>query len=205
MEQAGSKGKGDGSKPKKGEPEAPRRPRASAVVAVALAAGLLVWLLFIKGGDDDSSAPSPEATAPAAQEVALVPEAGLLVAMKGAGYPVYWAGPRVGVQYEVSRPEAGRTYVRYLPKGVEAGSERQFLTVGSYEQEDAIDSIRELGQKPGAILTQIAGGGSAYAEGPKATSAYLAFPGVNTQIEVFDPKAGEALRLIRSGAIVPVS
>ncbi len=204
MEQAGSKGKGDGSKPKKGEPETPRRPRASAVVAVALAAGLLVWLLFIKGGGDDPS-PSPEATAPAAQEVAVVPESALLVAMKGAGYPVYWAGPRVGVRYEVSRLEEGRTYVRYLPKGVEAGSERQFLTVGSYEQEDAIDSIRELGQKPGAILTQIAGGGTAYAESPQATSAYLAFPGVNTQIEVFDPQGGEAMRLIRSGAIVPVS
>lgn len=201
MEKAG-KDRGNGSKPK-GEAEGPkRRPRASAVVAVALAAGLLVWLLFIKGGDDSSS---PEQTAPAAQEVRVVPESELLSAMKGVGYPVYWAGPRVGVEYEVSRPEGGRTYVRYLPKGEKAGSERQFLTVGSYEQEDAIDSIRELGQKPGAILTKIAGGGAVYAESPQATSAYLAFPGVNTQIEVFDPEGGEALGLIRSGAIVPVS
>jgi len=172
------------------------------VIAIALAAGLLVWLLFVKG-DDDSSA--PEQTTPAAQEVKVVPESGLLAAMKGVGYPVYWAGPRVGVEYEVSRPEAGRTYVRYLPKGEEAGSERQFLTVGSYEQADALAAIRKLGQKPGAILTQIAGGGAAYAEGPQATSAYLAFPGVDTQVEVFDPQGGEALRLIRSGAIVPVS
>jgi hypothetical protein len=203
VEQAGSKGKGNGSRPKSATDEAPQRPRASAIVAVALAVGLLVWLLFIKG--DDDSSPSPEATAPAATELAVVPESALLIAIKGVGYPVYWAGPRVGVKYEVSRPEGGRTYVRYLPKGVEAGSERQFLTVGSYEQEDAIDNIRELGQKPGGILIKIPGGGSAYAEGPQATSAYLAFPGVNTQIEVFDPQGGEALRLIRSGAIVPVS
>jgi hypothetical protein len=203
VEQAGSKGKGNGSRPKSAAEGQPRRPRVTAIVAVALAVGLLVWLLFIKGGDDDSS-PAPEA-APAAKKVALVSEAGLLPAMKGVGYPVYWAGPRVGIQYEVSRPESGRTYVRYLPKGVKAGSGRQFLTIGSYEQEGAIDNVRELGQKPGAILTQIPGGGSAYAEGPQATSAYLAFPDVNTQIEVFDPQGGEALRLIRSGAIVPVS
>jgi hypothetical protein len=200
--QAGSKGKGNGSKPE-GAGEQPKHPRPSAVIAVALAAGLLVWLLLIKGDDDSSSA--PEATAPAAQEVKIVPESGLLAAMKGVGYPVYWAGPRVGVEYEVSRPEVGRAYVRYLPEGEKAGSERQFLTVGSYEQDDALASIRELGQKPGAILIQIAGGGAAYAEGPEATSAYLAFPSVNTQIEVFDPQGGEALRLIRSGAIVPVS
>lgn len=203
MEQAGSKGKGNGSRPKSATDEPPQRPRASAIVAVVLAVGLLVWLLFINGGDDSS--PSPEATAPAAKEIALVSESGLLPAIEGVGYPIYWAGPRVGVKYEVSRPEGGRTYVRYLPNGEKAGSERQFLTVGSYEQEDAVDSIRELGQKPGAILTEIAGGGTAYAEGPSATSAYLAFPEVNTQIEVFDPEGGEALRLIRSGAIVPVS
>lgn len=202
MEQAGSKGKGNGSKPK-GETEQPKRPRVSAIVAVALAAGLLVWLLFIKG--DGDSSPAPEQTAPAAETVKLVPESELLTAMKGVGYPVYWAGPRVGVQYEVSRPEEGRTYVRYLPEGVKAGSERQFLTIGSYEQPDALASIIELGQGPGAILTRVSGGGAAYAEGPQATSAYLAFPEVDTQIEVFDPQGGEALRLIRSGAIVPVS
>jgi hypothetical protein len=202
VEQAGSKGKGNGSKPK-GATKEEKRLRPSAVIAIALAAGLLVWLLFIKG-DDDSTTTSDQTT-PAAQEIKVVPESGLLAAMKGVGYPVYWAGPRVGVEYEVSRPEVGRTYVRYLPKGEEAGSEQQFLTVGSYEQADAVAAIRKLGQKSGTILIEVAGGGAAYAEGPQATSAYLAFPGVDTQVEVFDPQGGEALRLIRSGAIVPVS
>lgn len=178
------------------------RVRVTAVVAVGVAVGLLVWLLFIRGGDDDSTSASDQA--PVEGQVAVVSESGLLGALKGVGYPVYWAGPRVEVEYEVSRPSSDRTFIRYLPKGEEAGTEREFLTVGSYREPDALSRIQELGQEPGAVLVQAAGGGSAYAEGPEATSAYLSFPGVETQIEVFDPQGGEALRLIRSGAIVPV-
>ena len=177
--------------------------RTGAVVAAALAVALLVWLLFIKGdgGNDAEPAANPAATG---KSVSLVSEDGLLKALEGVGYPIYWAGPRLGVEYEVLRLPEGRTYVRYLPEGEEVESERPFLTVGSYEQPETLRSIRDLGRKPGAILVSIPGGGSAYAEGTDATSAYLAFPGVDTQIEVFDPQAGRALRLVRSGAIVPV-
>lgn len=166
----------------------------------------VILILLLSGGDDDDSGSSDtvstEAAAPAVQVVA---ESELLGAMEGVGYPVYWAGPRLGVKYEVSRPEEGRAFVRYLPKGEEAESAKPFLTVGSYQQPDALAGIRELGQKQGAILVRIAGGGAGYSQGPKATSAYLAFPGVETQVEVYDPKPGKALDLIRSGAIVPVS
>jgi hypothetical protein len=179
------------------------RIRPTAAVAIAIAVGLLVWLLLIKGGSDDSS-PESDQTSSQPKAVSVVSESELLGALKGTGYPIYWAGPRAEVEYEVSRPSSDRTFVRYLPKGEEAGSEKQFLTVGSYRQSDPLGQIKELGQEPEAVLVQVAGGGTAYAEGPDATSAYLAFPGVDTQIEVFDPKAGEALSLVRSGAIVPV-
>jgi hypothetical protein len=169
-------------------------------LAAALAAAAAAVLLASCGGD--SSTTSTEATT-SSSAATVVPESGLLEAMKGVGYPVYWAGPRLGARYEVSRHE-DRVFVRYLPKGEEAESERKFLTVGSYRDSKALAGVRESGQKPGAILVKIGGGGTAYAEGTAATSAYMAFPGVGTQVEVFDPKPGEALRLIRSGAIVPV-
>lgn len=199
---APDKRRGDAGKddPPKGGSE---RVRVTAALAVAIAVGLLVWLLLIKGGGDSSSSASRQAPSEA-EAVSVVSESELLPALKGTGYPIYWAGPRVEVEYEVSRPSPDRTFIRYLPKGEEAGSEKPFLTVGSYRQSGALARIKELGQKPGAVLVKAAGGGAAYAEGPDATSAYLAFPGVDTQIEVFDPKAGEALDLIRSGAIVPV-
>jgi hypothetical protein len=189
----------DGDAPKGGS----ERVRISAALAVAIAVGLLVWLLLIKGGDDSSSSEGNQKPSQP-QTVSVVSESQLLPALKGTGYPIYWAGPRVEVGYEVSRPSPDRTFIRYLPKGEEAGTEKPFLTVGSYQQPGALARIEELGQKPGAVLVKASGGGAAYAEGPAATSAYLAFPGVDTQIEVFDPKAGEALQLIRSGAIVPV-
>ncbi len=178
--------------------------RIGGVVALIVAVGALAWLLFLKGGDDDP-APASTTGTPASQQVAVVDGSDLLDALEGVGYPIYWAGPRTGVEYEVSRTSPDRTYVRYLPDGEEAGSERPFLTVASYRQENALAGIRDLAHKPNAIVVEVAGGGSAYAEGPDATSAYLAFPGVNTQIEVFDPRPGKALELIRSGAIVPVA
>ncbi len=176
-----------------------KRPKRIYLAAVPAAVAAVVLLASCGG---DSSTASTEATT-SSSAVTVVPESGLLKAMKGVGYPVYWAGPRLGMEYEVSRQE-DRTFVRYLPKGEEAESERKLLTVGSYKDSKALAGIRESGQEAGAILVQIDGGGSAYAEGVDATSAYMAFPGVNTQVEVFDPKPGEALRLIRSGAIVPV-
>jgi hypothetical protein len=172
-------------------------------LGLAVVGVLLLWLLLSSGGDD-SGEDETESGGGSTPAVQVVSESELLEAMEGVGYPVYWAGPRLGVQYEVSRPEDGRAFVRYLPKGEEAESEEAFLTVGSYQQLDALASIRELGQKPGAILVQIAGGGSAYADGADATSAYLAFPGVETQVEVYDPQPGRALSLVRSGAIVPI-
>ena len=173
-------------------------------IGIAVAVVLFVLLLLSSDGEDSGSSDtvSAEAAAPAVQ---IVSESELLGAMEGVGYPVYWAGPRLGVRYEVSRPEEGRAFVRYLPKGEEAESENPFLTVASYQQPDALASIREQGQKKGAVLVRIVGGGAAYTKDPQATSAYLAFPGVETQVEVYDPKPGKALDLIRSGAIVPVS
>lgn len=173
--------------------------RAAAGVAAALLVGLGVWLLL---SGDDSSDSRPDETS-AAKTVSVVSESELLGALRGVGYPVYWAGPRPDVEYEISR-SAGRTYVRYLPEGEEAESERPFLTVGSYEEPEALATIRKEGQKPGAVLVRLDSDGAAYAESADATNAYLAFPGIGVQIEVFDPAPGRALDLVRAGAIVPV-
>jgi hypothetical protein len=168
--------------------------RATAVLAVALAAGLAVWLAT-RGGDSNGPVESVAQT--------TVVEAGEVAAATGSvAYPVYWAGPRPATHYEVSR-EPGQVYIKYLPAGTEPGGNRSLLTVGSYEDIGAVASLRKLGEEPGAIFRP-AGGGFIYAEEPHANDLYLAFPGVGTQIEVYDPTPGEALRLIRSGKIVPV-
>jgi hypothetical protein len=181
----------------------PLGPHHYVALGIAVVGVLLLWLLLSSVEDDSGSddAGTSQSQTPAVQ---VVSQSELLGAMRGVGYLIYWAGPRLGVEYEVSRPEEGRTFVRYLPKGEKARSEKPFLTVGSYQQPNALANIRELGQEPGAILVEVAGGGAGYAGAADATNAYLAFPGVETQVEVFDPHPGRALSLVRSDAIVPV-
>jgi len=166
-------------------------------------AALLVGVILLVASGCGSSDSDPTSASEESRAALVASDSALLEAVAGAGYPVYWAGPRSGVEYEVSR-SPGRTYVRYLPEGEKTESEQPFLTVGSYQQSNALASVREQGQKPDAILVRISGGGTAFAEGPAATNAYLAFPGTETQVEVFDPEPGKALSLIREETVVPV-
>jgi len=58
--------------------------RISAVIAVAVAAGVIVWLLVGGGGSKKAAKPSP-ARAASARSLAALPAA--------VHHPVYWAGP----------------------------------------------------------------------------------------------------------------
>jgi hypothetical protein len=50
----------------------------------------------------------------------------------------------------------------------------------------------------------VVGGGFAFADEKRPTSVYLAFPDLDLQIEVYDPKPGRAQQLVASGQIAPV-
>jgi hypothetical protein len=152
-----------------------------------------------------SGASRPVAGQPGAgKTLEVVSASRLLQALTGVGYPVYWVGPRPATEYEVTRFEDGRTFIRYLPEGEPAGSDRPYLTVGSYARPDAVASLEALRKQPGGRRLRLAGGGVGFVQRPRATSVYLAFPGVGTQIEVYDPSPGIALRLVRFGVVAPV-
>ncbi|HET6996957.1 MAG TPA: hypothetical protein VFI03_00075 [Solirubrobacterales bacterium] len=121
------------------------------------------------------------------------------------GHGVYWAGERPPAQLELTEEASGSIYLRYLPPGAEAGDPRpQFLTVGTYPFTNAADGLRLTASKAGAKLEDAPGGGVLYVNPSSETSVYLAYPGSDLQIEVYDPTPGRALELIRSGAIGPV-
>ena len=102
----------------------PRRFRLGAALAVAVALGFAGWLVLRGGGEDNSRADQPVSSALTQSELRALPAE--------TGHPVYWAGPRRGYSYEVTRPTDGNVYVRYLPPGVAAGDERPaFTTVGT--------------------------------------------------------------------------
>jgi hypothetical protein len=179
----------------------PRRGRllllGGALVAVAL---VVVLVLLLGGGGDDDGGPVAR-RAPAAPATA----GELARTAATAGHPVYWLGARDGTTYELTRTRDGRIFIRYLPAGVAVGSDAaDYVTVGSYPQAGAYGALARTARAAGATVVSIPGGGRAYQDPDRPTSAYAAFPGSDVQIELFDPTAGAALRAARGGELVAV-
>lgn len=122
-----------------------------------------------------------------------------------AGQPVYWAGPRRGYVYEVTRTRSGRVFVRYLPQGFVAGDARaSFLTVATYPTAHAYENLRRAAKALDARASEVADDGIALTSTRAPASAYLAYPRADYQVEVYDPAAGHASKLLLNGAIVRV-
>ncbi len=119
--------------------------------------------------------------------------------------PIYWAGPLPNMTYELTKTSQGGSLVRYLPPGVAIGAQTPQLTVGTYPFAKPLAAIRRLSLAKGATLIKLAGGGLAVADPHFPKSIYLAFPGSNYEIEVFDPSLARARQLVTSGQIIAVS
>jgi hypothetical protein len=172
--------------------------RVGAVIAVALAIGLVVWLVAIHGGGSSKSkitaipptAASPDRLRSLANDV---------------GHPVYWAGAAARTTYELTETSSGRIYVRYLPKGVPVGStSARYTIVGTYPVDSAYNVLNQLARKRGESSFPAPNGGFAVYADSTPTNIYLAYPGKNVQIEVYDPSPKRAGELITSGRVAPV-
>jgi hypothetical protein len=122
------------------------------------------------------------------------------------GHDVYWAGsPAAGVELELTHQADGRIYVRYLTGDGRVGDARpRFTTIGTYPVPAALAALRRQAQQPTAITRSLPGGGLAYLDADRPTSVYLAWPGSDYEVEVFDPSPKRALDLVLAGAVVPV-
>ena len=180
--------------------------RIGAVVAIALAAALLVWLI-VRGNEDSSSSSTTgqtTTTAAAARPVAATPAA-LRALADEVRHPVYWVGPRQNRTYELTRTSNGRIFIRYLPPDAEIGNRSaRYTIVGTYPVESAHDVLQRLSTQPGETSTPAPGGGLAVYSTSSPSNVYVAYPGSDVQIEVFDPSAKRALRLVTSGRVTPV-
>lgn len=129
-----------------------------------------------------------------------------LVTLSGSlGHAIYWAGPESGKKYELSKTTDGRVYVRYLPPEVSVGDPHaKYLTVGTYPHANATSVLQSAAKAQGKQLIILRGGGIGYVPKGHPTSVYVAYPGSNYQIEVFDPNPSTARSFATGGKIVPV-
>jgi hypothetical protein len=176
--------------------------RIGAVIAVALLIGFVVWLL-VRGGGSGSTTEST-ATGPAVGPVAVT-QGELRSRSIDEGHPIYWAGPKENTTYELTRTSNGRIFIRYLPEGVPVGvNKADYTIVGTYPVPDATSVLEGLAKKSGEQKLSVPGGGIAVYSTSQPTNVYVAYPGSNLQIEVFDPSAERALGIVASGQVVPV-
>ena len=162
--------------------------RLAAVLLVVVLAGLVGWGLIRNSDDGSGSGSSSEvvSTAQLSQEAA-------------DDGPIYWVGPRSGSRLQLTRTD-DRVLLRYLGSN---GSQPP-LTVGTYPFANAADSLRARGEKAGGAWQKLKSGDVVYFNTGRPTSVYVASPGSDFEVEIFDPSPKEALQLAVSGAAVPV-
>jgi hypothetical protein len=177
------------------------RVRASAAIAIAALIGFGVWLAVRGSGSSSSTAPTT-LTTPRVGAVAIS-QSGLQTLSSASGQPIFWAGPKSGYTYELTKTSDGRVYVRYLPSGVALGSDTPYLTIGTYPVANAYSVTKALAAKSGTAAVHVGNGGIAFYSKSAPTSVYLAYPGVDYQVETYSPSAAEARQLVASGQVAP--
>ena len=127
----------------------------------------------------------------------------LISAVKKLGVTVYWAGPVKGAKYTLSVPSEGQAYVRYLPNGQGlADTNPNYVVIATYATTNAFDATQSAGNTTNGITFINTDGAAVYYNKETATNVYVAYPGKDFQIEVFDPIAKTALEIAsRSGAL----
>jgi hypothetical protein len=168
-------------------------------VALAIVTAAVTWLVI---DNLDSSSSGPTTTTVAKTGPVVLSATGLKTLAAAVGQPIYWAGPRPNMYYELIRTAEGKVYVRYLPPGVKAGApEAVYLTVATYPFPGAYEALREVG---GGREKPVAGDGIALVDSGHPQSVHVAFSGVDYQVEVYDPSPQRALAAALSGNVRPV-
>lgn len=140
----------------------------------------------------------------AASQPSIETVAQLRAAAAASAVPLYWAGPKAGTRLEFSQVPGVTSFVRYLPKGTQAGDRQPHLTVATYARPNGFAEIQAAAKNPKAKTVDLEGGGLAVYDPAVPTNVHLAYPKDAYQVEVFSPDAGVALRLVSNGAIRPV-
>jgi hypothetical protein len=167
------------------------------VVALLVVGGVLLGHSL--GGKSSHPATTTAAAAVTPLGPVAVSPAALVTFSKALARPIYWAAPARGYTYELTVTSTGDVYVRYLPKGVRIGDKRDaFRVVGTYPYPGALAALEAV---PNARRARLAGGGVVVSTAADPKSVHIAYPGLDYQIEVYDPVPGRAREIALSGQI----
>src|SRR5712691_7742778 len=89
---------------------------ASLLAVVGLAVGLGITLT---GSDGAKRGP----------RTIVLTASGVVSFAKTHGSPLYWLGPQIGSDYQVTSSPDGRIFLRYVPASVRAGAPRPYVSV----------------------------------------------------------------------------
>jgi hypothetical protein len=182
-------------KPSAKSPAQTARFRAGAVIAIAVAVGLILWLALRNTGSSSSSS-SSNATAVSFEQIKTL--------AASVGHPVFWVGPKAGYTYELTRTSNGSIYVRYLPPGVKVGVKQPYLTVATYPFAGAYAALQAVATQRDSTAVNVRHHGIAVSSSRDAASVHAAYPGVDYQVEVFDPTPGTATAMVTAGQLAAV-
>ena len=159
--------------------------RIGAAVALAVIVGIILWLALRDTGGSTTSA-SANASAVSVDQIRTLAAT--------VGHPVFWVGPKPGYTYELTQTSNGSIYIRYLPPGAKVGAKTAYLTVATYPFVGAFAAIKKVTNQKDVTTLKLAHGGLAEASG-NAQSVHAAYPGVDYQVEIYDPTPGTATGL----------
>jgi hypothetical protein len=180
---------------------APGRPRLRLGAVVALTAVVAVGVLLVvrhKGGGTTAQQPTTQQTTTQQQSIGAtaVSEQGLRTIANTLGRPIYWAGRKARVTYELTQSPDGRIFLRYLPQGVPVGTPSPYLTVATYPMTNAYAATRGVAQRRGSVKIHAGSGVVAFYGRTRPTNVYEALQGSDYQIEVYSPSAKQARHLV---------
>ena len=172
-----------------------RSVRIGAVVALAIAIGFVAWLVLRDGHTSSSRSPIPAGS----RALPLSPSG--LHTLASLGIRIYWIGPRQGYRYELTKTPDNRVFIRYLPDGTSVGSKKQYLTIGTYPAKNAYATARRRARAIGSVRVPVGNRVLAYYRSDTPTNVFLAYPGIDYTVEVYDPSPGHARDLVAAGHV----
>jgi hypothetical protein len=107
------------------------------------------------------------------------------------------------VRYELTKSADSRVLLRYLPAGEKIGTKTPYLTIGTYPMKHAFAVTSRVARASGSVTIPVGHGGVAFYSRTAPTSVYVAYPGYDYQVEVFDPSPAQA-RSIATSRLAPI-